>query len=116
MSSKATYKFKWHTSELNRLKRNTIGCMINFGYRIAAEAQRGAPVDTGALVNSIRSTTNNTDQVMILAGGSVAGKKIPYAKRREYENRKNPHTRFYMKNAFSWGEQNYQKYFKGVTK
>ena len=116
MSSKPGYRFSWNATKLAQVKRNTIGEMINFGFKIAAEAQHGAPVDTGALVNSVRTTTNNTDQVLILAGGSFSGKSVPYAKRREYENKKHPSKRFYMKNAFAWGEQNYQKYFKGVTK
>lgn len=116
MGSSATYRFKWSISELNQLRKNTMASMLNLGFGIAAEAQRGAPVDTGALVNSIRTTTNNSDQVMVLAGGPFSDKSVPYAKRREYENRKNPQKRYYMKNAFAWGEQNYQKYFKEITK
>lgn len=125
MSSKATYTFKWDISKINQLKRNVISDMINLGFKIAAEAQRGAPVGVypkgskksgGSLLNSIRTTTNNKDEVLVLAGGSFSGKKVPYAKRREYENNKNPHTKYYMRNSFKWGEENYQNCFKGVTK
>lgn len=125
MSSRAAYRFNWDKSKLNQLKRNTINSMLNLGFKIAAEAQRGAPVGVypkgskksgGSLLNSIRTTTNNKDEVLVLAGGSFSGKKIPYAKRREYENNKNPHTKYYMKNAFAWGEKNFASNFKGVTK
>lgn len=113
---KATYTLKWNKDELTSLKRKTFLGMKALAYKIEAQAKHGAPVDTGALVNSIRTTDDNQSNVLILAGGSISGKKILYAKRREYENRKNPQTKYYMRNAFKWGEENYQKYFKEITK
>lgn len=95
--------------------------MLTAAIDVANEAKRGAPADTGALINSIRvvsllSNPARNALVMVLAGGKVGGKNIAYAKYREYNNRKNPQTKFYMYKAFKSLEENYQKYFKGLTK
>lgn len=116
MSSSATYTFKWNMAEINALKRDVIYRTLNLGYGIAAEAQRGAPVASSALINTIRATTNHKDMVHVLAGGSFQGYEVPYARRREYENNLHPNKKYFMKNAFAWGENNYLKYYKGLGK
>lgn len=116
MSKTATISFKWNQSMLGRLRKSIATGLVKMGYAISNQAQRNAPVDTGALVNSIRVSISNADEVFVLAGGSVGGKSIPYAKKREYENRKNPQTKRYMGRAFDQETKNYLKYFKGITK
>lgn len=111
-----SYKFTWNKNKLNSVRYNAIQCLLKTAFEISTQAQHSAPVDSGALVNSIRVTHNEADKVFVLAGGGFSGKNIPYAKKREYENRKNPHKRYYMKNAFAWGEKNFASNFKGVTK
>lgn len=122
MSSEAS--FKWNQAVLDRIKHKTMEALVDLGEDTAYEAQRHAPVGVypaesgrtgGALVNSIR-TTKTDNQVIILAGGKADGKYIPYARIREYVNYKNPHTRFYMRNALEWANNNISKYFKDITK
>lgn len=112
----ATYTFKWNQAKLNGLRGNVMARMLNLGFKTAAEAQHGAPVRSGALINSIRATTDHKNTVFVLAGGPFAGKNVPYARKREYENKLHPNKRYFMKNAFAWLDKNYTKEFKGVTK
>lgn len=117
--------FKWNQAVLDRVRRKTMEALIDLGEDTAHEAQRHAPVGVyppgsgrtgGSLVNSIRLTEAKDGVVYVLAGGKAGGKNVPYAKMREYVNNKNPHTRFYMKNALQWAYDNREKYFKGITK
>lgn len=110
------YKLSWNNNTLNRVRKKSATDTLAFAYAIAREGIHGAPVLTGALINSIRVTDDHNGTIYILAGGSVGGKSVPYAKRREYENKKNPDKRFYMKKAFKWGRGHYKEYYKGVTK
>lgn len=114
--TKASYSFKWNQSRIGQLRTDTRKAMVTAAIDVSNDAKRGAPVDTGALVNSIRVDSTKNDQVLVLAGGKVGGKKIAYAKFREYNNRKNPQTKFYMFKAFKNLEQTYPKYFKEITK
>lgn len=116
MAKVAQITLKWNQSTLNRLQRNVTQGLIKMGYAIANQAQRNAPVDTGALVNSIRVNTDGDDNVYVLAGGVVGGRSVPYALKREYENNKNPGTKLYMTRAFQQETKDYLKYFRGITK
>lgn len=114
--TRASYSFKWNQSRVSRLRTDTLRAMVTAAIGTSNAAKRGAPYDSGALVNSIRVDTTKQNEIFVLAGGNNAGKKVPYAKRREYENKKNPQRKFYMHNAFKQLEQNYTKYFKGIAK
>lgn len=74
---------------LKRTVRNMAGVMVNRGQMLA-------PVDTGALRSSGRVTGSGNKATAIFGGQSVG---VPYARRREFENRKNAHTLHYMKRA-----------------
>lgn len=113
--SSASYSFKWDQSKLNQVKDNVMEAMVDLGMDTVYRAQGGAPVDSGALVESIRLATSG-NQLLVLAGGTASGYNVPYAKFREYNNNLHPGTRYYMRNAFGWMEQNYLKYFRGITK
>ncbi len=114
--SNANYTFKWNQAKLRSLKGSVIDRMINLGQKTANQAQRGAPVKTSALINSIRSTTDKKSHVYVVAGGSFNGYNVPYARRREHENKLHPNKKYYMRNAFSWLRENYANEFKGLTK
>lgn len=116
MASGTKVEFKWNEAALSRLRKNITTALISLGMDTANEAQRKAPVDTGALVNSIRMSKTNENQVVVLAGGTASGYNVPYARFREYNNNLHPGTRFYMKNALEWANKNVNKYFKGITK
>lgn len=115
MSKTATYSFKFNQSRLKKLRGDVMVGLIDMGNEIANQAKANAPYDSGDLVNSIRSTEED-GVVWVIAGGVFNGVDVPYAKRREYENNKNPHTKHYMENAFRDVTADYWDYFKRVTK
>lgn len=90
-----TVKLTWNNGKLNELQRKTNEGLLSMGFDIASRARFNAPVLTGALRNSIRTTVEG-ETVYVLAGGG----RVPYARRREYENRLHPETRHYMERAF----------------
>lgn len=114
--SSATSEFKWNEAKLAQIQKDITTGLVKLGHDTAYQAQKGAPVDTGALVNSIRTTDIKDNTVYVLAGGTAGGYNVPYARRREYENPKHPNTRFYMKNALKWAQDNLNSYFKDITK
>lgn len=105
-------KLTWNNGALTELQRRMNGGILRMGFDVASRARFNAPVKTGALRNDIRVVTDDRD-VYVVAGSS----RVPYAKRREYENNLHPETRFYMRRAFdSVMESNWQeKYFGNLT-
>lgn len=127
MSNSATYTFKLNQSAINQVERNAVLGLLKMGYDINNRAKSKAPVGVyppksgktgGALVNSIRVDESDMQggTVYVLAGGTTDGYKVPHAKRREYENNKNPHTKYYVRDSFNEVTKNYTNYFKGITK
>lgn len=90
------YKLTWDNGKLTEVQRKTNAGLLKMGFDIAAKARFNAPVLTGALRNDIRVTTSG-GFVYILAGSS----RVPYARIREYENKKHPSTTHYMGRAFA---------------
>ncbi len=105
-------KLTWNNGALTELQRRMNGGIMRMAFDIASRARYNAPVKTGALRNSIRVAPEQ-GQVFIVAGDS----RVPYAKRREYENNLHPETRFYMHRAYdSVMEDDWQnKYFGNLT-
>lgn len=68
---------------------------------IQSIARAGAPVETGTLKKNIW-----IEEWKNKAGiwPSFWPRKVVYARRREYENYKNPHTKYYMRNAYQQSE------------
>jgi hypothetical protein len=64
-----------------------------------------SPKDTRALANSTRIDLKST------SSGEVSV-NVPYAKRRHYENRKNPQTLGYLKKAGDYAGKNGARYFR----
>lgn len=58
-----------------------------------------APKDTGNLVSSGRVERAAKAVYLIVFGGENGGFSVPYAKRRHYENKKNPGTLLYLERA-----------------
>lgn len=108
-------KFAWSKRKVEDVRRQVTVGLLRMGSDVASRARSNAPVLTGALRNSIRVTADGEDVVYVLAGGSVAGKNIRYALRREFENKKNPQTLRYMGRAFeSVARSDIKRYFKGI--
>lgn len=108
--------FKWNESTLSRVRRNIAKAILSLGQDTAYRAQTKAPVDSGALVNSIRLSKTTDNEVVVAAGGTASGFNVPYARFREYNNKLHPNKRYYMKEAIDWANENVTKYFKDITK
>lgn len=90
------YTLTWDNGKLTEIQRKTNLGLFKMGTDIAARARANAPVLTGALRNDIRITAEQ-GTIYVLAGSS----RVPYARIREYENRKHPQTTHYMGRAFA---------------
>jgi len=104
-SVKVTMKPNWDKQIASSLKKGLLEMAVDIDKR----AKIIAPVETGALVNS--------GQVSPIADGykiSFGSSKVPYARRRHFENRKNPQTKGYLAKAgdgVARGDKS--KYFRG---
>lgn len=106
--------FKWNQPVLNKVQSAFAQGMVRMGYAIANQARGNAPVLTGALRNSIRTTVDGKDNVYVIAGGNAGQYTVPYAKRREYENNAHPSKRMYMHKAFNKIKSgDISQYFRG---
>lgn len=110
----STYSFTWNKATLGALNDAVVARMKGLAFKTLNEAKKGAPVLTGVLQNSIRVADADRTTEVIAAGGSMAGASVLYARRREYENRAHPETKYYMRNAFTWLKNNYKNEFKGL--
>lgn len=113
--SSVSYSFKLNQAKLDKVQSNILAGVKKMGWDIARQAQRNAPVLTGALVNSIRVEDTNKTVVKVIAGGKYGGRNVPYALLRENVNRSHPSTTHYLERAFKSITKDWQKYFKGVT-
>ena len=110
--------FKWHKPRVERLEKFTKQGLWMMAGDMANKAKHNAPYLNGHLSNSIRRRLVNASEVEVVAGGKFGGRDIRYAVRREFENKKNPQTKHYMKRAMEstmsgdWK----QKYFGGITR
>lgn len=102
----------WNNGALTELQRRMNGGILRMAFDIASIARDNAPVKSSALRNSIRVYTEE-HQVYVLAGSS----KVPYARRREYENNLHPSTKYYMHRAFDemYSSDWQNKYFGNLT-
>lgn len=83
---------QWLTTEGQTLKR----AEKSMAQVIVNRAKMLAPVLTGALRQSGRVEQSKGKTTAIFGGKSVS---VPYARRRHYENRKNPQTLRYLERA-----------------
>lgn len=87
----STLKSKWTPTTLKSLDR----VVLEMATDIDRFAKILAPKDTGNLVNSGKITRNKSASYTVSFGGNG----IRYAKRRHYENKKNPQTLRYLERA-----------------
>lgn len=101
-----SYGTKWLASETRRTRRVEQA----MGDVIKNRATMLAPELTGALKKSGRVVTNPQGGVSVIFGGDDVG--VPYARRRHFENRKNPQTLRYLEKAGnSVKKENIKKYY-----
>lgn len=98
---------EWFTQESRRLDRtakNMTQVMVNRGQMIA-------PVLSGDLVKSGRVVKNATASYSATFGGDDVG--VPYALRRNFENKKNPQTLHYSeRSGDSVAKESIKKYYE----
>lgn len=86
----------------------------NSAQKLIKKAQYLAPYDTWTLKKSIgtdRPIMLGTDKVR-LGPDRVGSRKVPYALRREFENRKNPSRKYYMKRTYQEAKKIVKEEFK----
>ncbi len=109
MKIRITAKVNVDLKKLDIGKINQIG-LVNATQRLIQIARENAPYETGTLKKSIGAQpgaiTRNTKQAR------VGPRKVVYAVRREYENKKNPHKKFYMERTAKVAEKIVQEEFQ----
>lgn len=83
--------------------------LLDFATVVHRDAGNLAPVDTAALVKSGRVKKVSQGHYQIIFGGGA----VRYAKRRHYENRKNPQTLGYLRRAGDANVRNIKRYIEG---
>lgn len=107
MSVRVNINQGWDNKQLKQLDVGTLALVLDIDRR----AKTLAPVDTGALANSGKIKRNGEADYTLTFGSG----KVPYARKRYYENEKNPQTKGYLgKAADSVVRGNTTKYFKGL--
>lgn len=110
---KIVIKTNVNLSKLDIGKLNQIG-LVNSSQELVRIARNNAPYDTGTLKKSIWAEpwhiTTSTKKVIIWP------RKVVYAQRREFENKKNPDRKFYMKRTYDEAEKVVQKEFDNALK
>lgn len=76
-------QLKWDMAKIESTKEKALKGLVRMAYDIGNQARRNAPYKTGALANSIRVESNG-DEISVIAGGSYAGRNIPYAAIQEF--------------------------------
>ena len=105
MKTKVTMNANW--TKIQTGKWLDLG-MLEMSNDIDRRSKALAPIDTSALVNSSK-VTKVTNGYKISFGSS----RVPYARRRHFENRKNPQTKGYLaRGADSVARGNIGKYFR----
>lgn len=109
MKIKITAKVNVDLKKLDIGKINQIG-LVNATQRLVKIARENAPYETGTLKKSIGTQpgaiTRNTKQARL------GPRKVVYAVRREYENKKNPHKKFYMERTAKVAQKIVQEEFQ----
>jgi len=118
MSSSVTIRLDWNQQKLSMINQNAVSGLARMGFDIASRARANAPYVTGALRNTIRVQEQGKDQLEVIAGGTYAGYKVPYAWIREQGPNRNPATVHYMQNAANsvMSGDYLKKYFGDITK
>lgn len=75
--------FRWDTTKIGSIEKKATKGLLRMAYDIGNQARRNAPYRTGALATSIR-VEENAGEVEVIAGGTYAGRNIPYAAIQEF--------------------------------
>ena len=110
---KIIVKTNVNLERINIGRVNQIG-LLNSTQTLVKRAADNAPYATGTLSKSITADpgaiTTTTKKVRVGPRGVV------YGKRREYENKKNPHKKYYMRRTYLTAQDVVQKSFEEAVK
>lgn len=95
---KTTFTSNLSTSWLDRKVKQLNAASLEMATDILRQASILAPRDSGNLISSGR-IEGKSGQYVVSFGGQTGGVDVPYAKRRHYENFKNPQTLLYLERA-----------------
>lgn len=98
---------QWSTSTEKKLDL----AVLQMATDILRTAVIFAPRDTSALANSGQVIREGAGKYSVKFGGGG----VPYARRRHYENKKNPQTLRYLERAGDGTFRNSKRYFRGIT-
>lgn len=117
MKSSVSIRLDWNTKKLSLINDKAVKGLVRMGFDIASRARANAPYLTGALRSTIRVQEQGKDQLEVIAGGTYAGYKVPYAWIREQGPNRNPATVHYMQNAANsvMSGDYLKKYFGDIT-
>ncbi len=99
MPTTASVNLVWDDRKISLVNEKAKKGLFRLGFDIAAQARRNAPYVTGALRSTIRVQNAGDDAIEVIAGGTFAGRSVPYAWIREQGPNRNPATEHYMENA-----------------
>ncbi len=99
MASTIKTTLVWNKGAIKSAERDLAAGLINLAEAVAAAEGRKAPVDTSALVGSIRVEKKSENKVEVVAGGTAKGYNVPYAFRRNFENNLHPSTRHFAEHG-----------------
>lgn len=96
----------WTPKTISQLDRG----VLQLATDIDRVAKMFAPQETGALRGSGRIERKGVGHYAVIYGSGP----VRYARRRHYENQKNPGTLRYLERAGDSQAKNYRRYFKGI--
>lgn len=91
MAVKVNINKNWQSNQLAALQKG----LLEMTFEIDRRAKILAPHATGALVNSGRIKRLSQFAMQVMFGSS----RVPYARKRHFENEKNPSTTLYLEKA-----------------
>lgn len=110
-SMKITSRLPQWTAQQDRKWENVALTMATDTHQ---QASFIAPVDKGNLVASGRIEREGLAEYTVSFGGESGDVSVPYAKRRHFENFKNPQTLGYLERAGDNVAKNKRKYIKNA--
>lgn len=114
MGVKMAFKSTLSTGWLSRTDKRMDSIALRMATDVDRFAKVLAPKDSGNLVNSGMIEKLGAAAYKVAFGGSGTP-TVKYAKRRHYENKKNPHTLDYLKRAGNAVARNKAKYISGES-
>lgn len=113
MAVRAKFTSRLSTSWRAKKERNYDEIALQMATDVDRNAKVFAPKDKGNLVNSGRIERKAPAEYVVSFGGRGQGTNVKYARRRHYENRKNPQTIGYLERAGEGVAKQKKKYLTG---